>query len=99
MATQLKASQVRVKYQDGREETASLKPLDLIRAERHYGEAMRGHLAEVTLYSAWLALGSPGAPAASFDDWLASLEDFAEGAGEIETDPTTAGPLTDAQQS
>lgn len=97
--TALRKSEIRLAFEDGSEVTAVVKPFDLIRAERHYGEKARGHLAEATLYAAWVSLGSPGSPERNFDQWLSTLVQFDEGAGELVADPTTEAALPDAQPS
>lgn len=96
MAQKLKASVVRLAFEDGTEQDVTIRPIDLIRAERAYGEKVSGHRAEVTLYATWSAMGAPGSPERSFDQWLATLEQFDEGAapassngdGQSELDPT-----------
>jgi len=95
----LKRSQIRLAFEDGTEVVADVKPLDLIKAERQYGEKLRGHAAEATLYAAYVSLGAPGSPERSFDQWLASLVAFDEGEVDAKADPTTEAASADAPQS
>lgn len=99
MASQLRQSQLRLAFEDGSEVVAVIRPFDLIRAERHYGESARGHLAEATLYAAWCSLGTPGSPERTFDQWAATLLQFEESVGDVVGNPTNGAASVDAQQS
>lgn len=80
-----------VTYEDGHTDQFKIGPKALLAAEDVLGEEARTRPMRATFIAAWKASKTD----LGFDNWLDTVDDFAEGDEALSVDPTEPAPSTD----